>query len=348
MLASPLPVGGDMPLSSSPPRFFLAGEADLAGLAELDPDRQIEEFGRGERIWILQTFLRLRRAGAEVELVDRVPASGLLVFHSKQERAVRRGWPAGGRAVLVGVRADNRQALSAEFEIVQNGRFADRRTRLLVPHWPQPGLVARDPARGTRIGRVAYKGFSANLHPDFAGERWRRFLAERSIEWAVDATAWEERERAVLTRRWADYTAIDLLLAVRPRVRKTDFSKPASKLVNAWLAGVPALLGPEFAFREIRRDALDYLEVANVEAAERAVDRLRREPELYRAMVEHGRRRARELDAAAITERWRTLLVEELPRLAADPARVRSRGWPLALRRAARLAARWLARRPAR
>lgn len=329
--------------------FFLPGERDLAALERLDPDRDAPEFRRGERAWVLQTFLRLRAAGFACALGDRIPSDGLVLFHNKHEGVVRRALPRGGAPVLVGIRADNREALAAEFELVQNGKYARPERRLVMPLWPQPGLVARDASRGAAIRRVAYKGFLANLHPDFHGDRWRRFLGQRGIEWVVDARAYEGNEATERARLdWSDFSAVDLIVAVRRPERKTDFSKPATKLVNAWLAGTPALLGPEYAYRELRRSELDYLEVDSVDSAERAVERLLADPALYAAMVDHGRARAGEFDVPALTRRWIELLGTTLPALAADPARSRRRRRPLVLRRAVHLAERWRERRPPR
>ena len=301
---------------------------------------------------MLQTHLRLRAAGFSSALTDRIPAEGLVLFHNKHEKLVRRGIPAGGAPVLVGIRADNREALVAEIELVQNGRFAKPGRRLFIPHWPQPGLVARDAARGELVRRVAYKGFLGNLHPAFREERWSRFLAGRGIEWVVDAKEFEgsaATERAALD--WSDFSAVDLIVAVRKPEPKTDFSKPATKLVNAWLAGTPALLGGEHAYREIRRSELDYVEVDArdpLASAERAVERLAGDPALYRAMIEHGRARAREFDVAALTARWLELLGTSLPALAAEPERARRRRQPLSLRRFRHLLERWRERRPPR
>jgi len=336
-------------VSAPPPiRFFLPEPpAELARLAAIDPDREWRELVTGDRAWILQTYLRLARAGAAVELVGRVPADGIVLFHAKHERHVRRA-PGAGRALLVGCRADNRQPLAAEVEILQNRQFEDGRGRLFVPHWPQPGLLPRDPGRGERVERVAFKGFAANLHPELAGDAWRAALAARGLAWEADAPAFAGAATATDQARWADYREVDVALALRPPERRTARSKPATKLVNAWLAGVPALLGPEPAFRELRRSALDYLEVDGAAAALAALDRLRADPDLYRAMVENGRRRAAQYDVAAVLARWRELLGDRLPRLHADPARARRRRLPLAARRIGRLLARWAALRPPR
>jgi hypothetical protein len=329
-------------------RFFLPEpERALERLRGIDPDREWRELITGDRAWILQTFLRLARAGQPVDLVGAVPAAGVVLFHAKHERFVRRAAGAG-RALLVGVRADNRQPLAAEIEILQNGRFADGIHRFALPHWPQPGLVPRDPARGERLERVAFKGFAANLHPELAAPGFAAALAGRGLLWDADAVDFHAGELAARAARWADFREVDAVVALRPRAAKTDFSKPATKLANAWLAGVPALLGPEFAYRELRRSELDYLEVEDARSALAALDRLRAEPGLHRAMVERGRHRAREVDGAAVLAAWEALLFGRLPELLAEPRRLRRRRIPLALRRAGRLLERWARGLPAR
>src|SRR5690349_16348103 len=161
--------------------FVLTGETNLDALRDLDPDRDWQEFVTGERAWILQTYLRLRAAGAPVELAGTIPHEGVAVFGSKQRQAVRALAGRGRSSILVGVRADVGEALIADFEIVQNRHQADGVRRFFVPHWPQPGLIARDRARGTRIENVAFKGFSGNLHEEFAGPEWREWLSAKSM-----------------------------------------------------------------------------------------------------------------------------------------------------------------------
>jgi hypothetical protein len=324
--------------------FFLAGE-DLEALSRIDPDRGWRELQTGERAWILQTWLRLQRAGHPVELAATAPEDGLVVFHAKQAKDLLRQRSRLRDAVLVGIRADNREPLIADFEILQNGFFADGRRRFFMPHWPQSGLVPRDPGRGERIERIAYKGFAANLHPDFRTPAWTDFLAHEGIEWMVDAVAFDGRNRRELD--WPDFRTVDLALAVRPDGRKQRRSKPATKLVNAWLAGVPALLGPELAFEELRRSELDYLEVASVAEAREAVLRLRRDPGLYRAMVENGLQRGADCSHDALVPRWAELLFETIPALAERRSRL-VRGLPLPVRAAGRWLARTVTLRPAR
>jgi hypothetical protein len=327
--------------------FFLAGaERNLDVLRRLDPNRDWRRFQQGEGAWILQTYLRLGGAGYPVELASRPPEEGIVVFHAKEGRRLRRWLRGMEDLVLVGVRGDNREPLMADFEVVQNGRFADGRKRFFLPHWPQPGLLPRDPDRGTRIERAAYKGFDANLHPDFRKPDWAEFLAGHGIEWITDSVRFAGPETEGEALAWPDFRTIDLVVAVRPPERKMRTSKPATKLVNAWLAGVPALLGPEYQFRELRRSELDYLEVASAEEAKIAVRRLLADPDLYREMVANGRARGAELSAETILPRWAELLYETIP--AAAGRRPFLRRMPLGLKIAARRLGRWVALRPAR
>lgn len=337
-------------MSALPVRFFLPEpEAELARLASCDADRDWRELTTGDRVWLLQTYLRLAARGLPVELVGSIPVGppGLLLFHSKHERNVR-SQPRAAEQVLVGIRADNRQPLAAEFEVLQNGRFADGVRRFFVPHWPQPGLMPRDPERGERIEIASFKGFRANLREDFLAPDWAAWLAARGIAWRLDAIDFARRATETETLRWADFRDVDLLVAVRPDERKLRYAKPATKLINSWLAGVPALLGAEYALRELRRDPLDYIEVADATEARAAVERLRKDPGEYRARVEQGRRRAGEFAPSATADRWQELLFETLPALADRPLNRRLRHLPLAARRLVGLARRWARFEPAR
>lgn len=330
--------------------FFFPDQPDLQALGNLDPDRDWRLFGSGEWVWVLLTYLRLRRAGRPVELVGEPPEGAqVLVFHAKHERALLRHSGRLRDALLVGVRADNREALAADVEVVQNGSFADGRRRVCIPLWPQPGLLSRDPARGERIARIAYKGLLRHLHPGFRDRDWTAFVSSLGIEWtfgAAEFVAGAPTDPAA--GEWRDYREVDLVLAVRPPSRNLHRDKPASKLINAWLAGVPALLGPEHAYRELRRSPLDYIEVAGPSEAKDAIRALSGDPSLYRAMVENGRVRGEEFRAGALTARWESLLFETLPRLEPTPLERRVRTLPLAGRRLVRWLVRLLEGRPAR
>ncbi len=97
-------------------------------------------------------------------------------------------------------------------------------------------------------------------------------------------------------------------LAVRDLTATDYFAKPATKLTNAWLAGVPILLGPEPAFQALRESPLDYIEIKTPDEAVEAIIRLKQNPALYREMVENGLRRSQEFTVDRIAARWREVL----------------------------------------
>jgi hypothetical protein len=104
---------------------------------------------------------------------------------------------------------------------------------------------------------------------------------------------------------------VDVILAVRG-FGKSGFSwKPPSKLVNAWHAGIPAILGYELAFRSERKSELDYLEVTTPAEALAALKRLQDDKNLREKMIENGRIRAQETTVTRMVERWSNFLLNK-------------------------------------
>ena len=291
-------------MADVPVTFFAdVADAELAGWRAFRPDAEPHRLLRGEECWIAQTHARLRDAGVPVRLDNRVPDAGIVVFYAGDKRAVWRAHAPRSPALLVAVRSDRHPVGFADVEIVQNASSADGARTRHVPHWPQAGLLPRDPARGARVRTVLFPGTPQNLHPGFRGGAWQRFLADRGLEFRCHYA-----NACGGPPAWHDYRDVDVMLGVRPAARRLVANKPAWKLVNAWLAGVPAILGPEVAYRELRRDPLDYLEAAGPDAAVQALARLLDEPGLYAAMVTNGRRRGADFTVEANLRRWRELL----------------------------------------
>ena len=293
------------------------------------------------RVWSLQTYARLKEAGygKAVALSQTLPRRGIVVLIPEPDivRAFYHQWAAAPRELLVcTMRADvvPFRFPFADAEVLQNGRYADEERRFFIPHWPQPGLVPRRPSRGWEVRTLAFKGDYGNLHPDFRSRRFAHFLETHELQFVHDGPRTRAERRACAS--WHDYAESDLILAVRKPWTEGGLrlEKPASKLVNAWQAGVPALIGPEYAYRELRRSELDYVEVATVEEAMDAIQRLRASPRLYRAMIENGRRRAAAFTPERIAERWAEVLFDRLPRLLETKRHRVARHLPLRARQA--------------
>jgi hypothetical protein len=250
--------------------------------------------------WVVQTYLQLRRRGLDVHLSSQLQPGCINVIYR---------WDVGmrsraDRCFIVSCQSDSPRPWIGQLTVVQNPACViDARRDFLIQHWPQPALVPRDPMRGTTLERLAFKGNVGNLWEGFRSDAFRAELAKMGIELTIATHTADRREL-----RWHDYSLDDAVLAVRDLTEADYFLKPASKLINAWLAGVPALLGPENAYQALRRSELDYFEVQTPDDALAALSRLKREPELYKAVVENGLTRAREVSVDQIAKCWRDLL----------------------------------------
>jgi hypothetical protein len=295
--------------------FVLAGETDFAALQCLDPDRDWQHFITGERAWVLQTFLRLQAAGVPVQLIDRLPEDGIAIFSSKQRKLLlQQQRHLRTTALLVAIREDVSSTPYAHLDLVQNPSQVRSGRAILMPLWPQPGLIPRDVQRGDTLVNIAFKGFSGNLHPSFGSAEWRGFIARRGLTWTADAVPYTGARTQHSGLYWNDFSTTDLIVAVRPDDPRGHPRKPATKLYNAWLAGTPAILGPEVAYRALRRDPLDYIEVRDSREAAAAIDALLSDRARYRAMIEHGRARSHEFSVPAIIRLWQELIDTTLAR----------------------------------
>jgi hypothetical protein len=190
--------------------------------------------------------------------------------------------------------------------IVQNNVSPDDGRRRFVPLWPQPGLLPRHAARAERVETMAYFGREGALPSWFRDPNFIDALAQCGVRFEIRHDAWH------------DYREVDLVLAYRLETPSMLQVKPATKLYNAWLAGVPALLGEEPAYLALRRSDLDYVPVGSAGEVIAAVRALKSDAARYRAMIQNGEHRGGEFCVAATTRRWLDLLLGDAMPARAD------------------------------
>ncbi|MFN7291586.1 MAG: hypothetical protein ACK5T6_13445 [Pirellula sp.] len=249
---------------------------------------------QNENIWVVTTYLRLKKLGANVAITDRLQPNAINVA---SERDLLKTDP-DGRAFIVATQGDRGKLIWADHTLAQSPVMAKATRTSLIDMWPQPGLVGRDPRRGNQIRRLGYIGFGANLAPAFRSESFRQQLALLGIDWVVKEDPGQ----------WHDYSDLDLCLAVRDLPWHWIRTKPSTKLVHAWLTGVPALLGPEPAYQHWGKPGTDYFEIRTPEDALNVVQRLQAEPQLYLDVQQRGFEKGRSHDEAAVCKQWENLL----------------------------------------
>ena len=252
--------------------------------------------------WSVQTYIQLKQRGLDVHLVSQPLAGSICV--APYDHLSARGLPFN--AYMVACQYDRGRPEICEQRIVQNKLNLIDSTDHFLPHWPQPNLYPRDPSRGSLIENLVYKGREQHLAKSFKNPEFLGQLQSLDINFSFKTNASSNLEQAWVD--WNDYTTADVVLAVRDSTGYHLSFKPPSKLLNAWFAGCPALLGPEPAYQQLRESELDYIEVRSWEDAIAALRRLKDEPALYAAMAENGLRRAKDYTPDAIASRWRDVL----------------------------------------
>lgn len=259
--------------------------------------------------WICRTWAALSNHGCNTELVHEFPKDGCVIALSGTLSSDFR--PPEG-VFLAGVVADGLPHPWAHLHIVQNAAHARRLPRsLFMPHWPQPGLVPRDAKRGSVLERVAFFGAGENLAAELKQDAWNKELKRRT------GAIFEIRG----CKKWSDYSDIDAVVAIRDFRRARQLHKPATKLYNAWLAGVPFIGGLESAYMAEGNAGRDFLAARTPHDVISHLETLKNNGNFRLFLVESGSVKSACYTPAAIAKRWKNLVEEELPRL----GRIRAR-----------------------
>ncbi|MEB3280485.1 MAG: hypothetical protein VKK42_16355 [Lyngbya sp.] len=268
-------------------------------------DTNWQIFLRGPYNWTLQTYVRLRSEDFPCQLIKTLPDEGIVLTHREYLPDRLKPKP---KQLLVCLQADQMPHPYAQLHVVQNRLQVMNESKLLgessyIPHWPQPGLIPRDPSRGDRFENLAYFGVEKQLVPELRHPSWEKQLQELGLSNYKVST-----DLSAQGYRWNDYSEVDAVLAIRSFSRQQYIRKPATKLYGAWHAGVPAILGYESAYQAERKSELDYIEVTSVAEVLAALKRLRDDKTFRQAVVENCRVRAQETTPPALIERWRDFI----------------------------------------
>lgn len=252
-----------------------------------------------------QTYLHLKRRGLNVHLRPTIQKGKINVI--SYDDLIIKQFPYN--AYLVVARGDRARPEICQQRLMQNHLNVKSKNDHFVPCWPMPHLQKRDPNRGSKLEKLVYKGLDIYMAKPFRSKKFLDELQKLNVSLEMSQGNIDQR-----SAEWWDYQQADAVLAVRNCTPYDLSIKPASKLVNAWAAGCPAILGPEPAYRALRESDLDYIEVNSPEEALEAIKLLQNKPELYQAMVQNGFKRFQKFNADAVSTIWRDLLAGPIAR----------------------------------
>ena len=261
--------------------------ADFEALLAREPEVLRAFSENGDLCWTVQTFCRLREAGFGGIELSTEAAPGRINL-SKAKTLSRRGWTPG--IFDVSIQADYPRVAWARFHLQQNRDLLGHDAHV-VPLWPQARIIPRDAGR-SGISRI---GFFGKIDGNLAGgdETWRALLAERGLEFC-----------APQADRWHDFSMIDVAIGIRSFDFRRHSRKPANKLINAWMAGVPFIGGHDSAFVQIGKPGENYLQAATPGEVIEQIGRLQADPRLYDQLVRAGAAEAEAFTVPGIADHW--------------------------------------------
>ena len=284
-----------------PPQHVPSAERQRAW-AEGAP-RILEASGKKATVeaWVWQTWGALRRAGCVTEVVTDIPAKGIVITMAS---LLPPDFCAPQGLFVADIVADALPHPGAHLHLVQNAAHSKRlRCSVYVPHWPQPGLMPRDARRGHTFERVCFFGDPANLDSTLRTKAWAESLRTRT------GAVFELRS----AERWHDYNDVDAVVAARDFSGRPQLRKPATKLHNAWLAGVPFVGSNESALGSGGHSGRTYLSAGSPTGMLGRLEELSRNVEMRKTLVRNGWQQARELTNERMTARWLDLLKMDIP-----------------------------------
>lgn len=246
--------------------------------------------------WIVRTYNCLKKIGFSCEIVDTIPKEGIVLA---DRDSLGNNYPYHGKTMLICAKGDREFHPSAFLHIVQNSVDLLRNdihiwNPYYISPWPQPSLIPRSPNRGSEVKNIAFIGTKCNLTKELLSDYWVDSLKTLGCTWYPVFNKID----------WNNYQNLDVVIAVRSFDGNKYDNKPASKLINCWRAGVPAILTPESAYMSLRNSDLDFCLVNSVEDCLQAIKNLQNNQQLYLSMVENGKQRSQEFEEEKITEYW--------------------------------------------
>jgi hypothetical protein len=263
-------------------------------LLSIDKNFSLEDLAprmiSGIDCWIVQTGLLLKKySNYNVEFVNKGVSGKICVYHYNNA-LIKYGVH---ESFSVVIRADRPPVNFADITVEQNPAIKNSSFVQYIPHWPQPGIIPRDTSRKSRVEKIAYIGSSQYVPKYVKDKEFSDFLSEKGITFSY-----------MVNGDWLDHREVDVLIAVRDVPESVLMTKPASKLVNSWLAGVPIILGSEPAYRAIRQSDFDYLEANNLEELLRCINVLISDNALYIRILKNAEIRRQEYSLERVVRSW--------------------------------------------
>ena len=299
--------------------FLLLHHAHYPGWKTWDPDAQPELFADGVGHNLLELHQRLQRCGRTTTIGPEIPRGCTLLVLMPQQFAelsplgrIRLGWRLRRFRVL-SIRSDLPTRLSrfvrVDIEVVPNTTYLEiaGRSARFIPPLPQRGLIARDPGRGDRLTAIGLKSNPRNVPPQLLAPEFTDALDALGMTLDIDSPTLNGGS----DQHWHDFSTLDLVICTRADGYET-ITKPATKLINAWAAGVIPVARREPAYTEIAVDRRDVVFFDRFEELPGILREMKADDDLRRALWQGvAEAAATQPSVEQLLDRWWKLMTSE-------------------------------------
>lgn len=277
---------------------------------------------------IMPTYVHLKNSGFPCTLVKELPNSGIVIAHRDclEPGGYLRPHP---DIFLIALQSNRYPNAYANLHLVQSSCHQKQiHNSYVLPPWPTPEIKPRLDHLGDRFEHIAYIGHLDDLAIGLKHHSFCQQLQALDLTWQT-LIHFEAR---------ADYRNIDAIVALNHLTEvpyPTGFQN-ARKLYDAWIAGVPIILGNDCVYQEHCQSQLDYMTVDVAlkrtsdnpsEPVIAALSQLKNQATLRQAMVTQGKKRAQEIELTPLVKQW-SIFFETV----AMPAYYQWKGLPVRLR----------------
>lgn len=273
---------------------------------DVEPHLHADGFGHN----MLELYTRMHKGGYEVSLGTDIPAnSRVVVFlpsllnRRAQVRLfaelLRRRW-----VDLVSVRSDflisYQLPVPPTLEVMPNRASISLARQEWIPPLPQRGLLPRSHGRGAAMDTLGYKGYPENLPEPMQHPGWAERLRSIGVAWQPDV-----RDEATGVNSWHDFSTLDVAVCLRVDGAAVGLlRKPATKLINAWCAGVIPFVGREPSYLELASHREDAMVVESADDVVVTLQELRSDQRLVERLRSGVAARGRQFTTARVLSLW--------------------------------------------
>lgn len=244
--------------------------------------------------WVWPVYCRMKMRGGNVSIGYALEADAVNFIHGQNARKLLSSNDFR-KYYIIGVRADFRPFPYGKFEIVQNKHTAGRH-RIYMPHLPQPGLVVRDADR-----EVVNVCFSGRVQNSIDIGRLEGDLQKMGCQVVFKGVG-----------KWHEMSDVDILLGIRSFSKDSHDTKPPTKLINAWLAGIPFIGGYDSAFDQVGTSGENYLRVSSFEELVDSIETLTTNESLYQQLVDKGKKAGEAYTVDKTSDLWVRFFEEQV------------------------------------